>query len=164
MFWVDYLSRFVHIATAITLVGGSVFMLVALIPAANLLSSESHAQLASAVQGRWKRFVHLGILLFLLTGLYNYWRGFDLHRGDGLYHGLVGTKILLALALFAIVSVLVGRSAKFEGMRANRSKWLGVVVLLATLIVGISSFVKVRGSGLASVEASSTTEQPLGSR
>ncbi len=50
------------------------------------------------------------------------------HKGDGLYHALVGTKILLALGLFFIASALVGRSAAFESMRASRAKWLKVMV------------------------------------
>jgi hypothetical protein len=67
------------------------------------------------------------------------------HKGDGLYHALVGTKILLALGVFFIASVLVGRSAAFESWRADRAKWLKVMVLLAAIIVAMSGFVKVRG-------------------
>ena len=40
---------------------------------------------------------------------------------------------------------VVGRSATFEKMRQQRAKWMGVIVVLATVIVGISSFLKVRG-------------------
>lgn len=145
MFWIDYLSRFVHVATAITLVGGSVFTLLVLLPAAKLLSPETHSQLAQGVASRWKRIVHLGILLFLVSGFYNYYRAIDVHRGDGLYHMLVGSKMLLALGVFFIASALVGRSAGLAGIRAQRGRWLTILVALATLIVLISSYVKVRG-------------------
>ncbi len=117
-----------------------------LLPTAEQLSSEQHDKLRGLVNGRWKRFVHAGILLFLITGFYNYFQQMPKHKGDGLYHGLVGTKILLALGIFFIASALVGRSAAFESMRASRAKWLKIVVLLAAIIVGISGFVKVRGT------------------
>jgi uncharacterized membrane protein len=145
MWIIDTLSRIVHVGTAITLVGGSVFMLLVLMPAAKLLSDESHNQLAAAVSARWKRFVHIGVLLFLVSGFYNYWQAIPLHRGDGLYHALVGTKIILALGLFFLAAALVGRSEKLEPIRRNRAKWLSILVLLAATIVAISGFVKVRG-------------------
>ncbi len=145
MFWIDYLSRVTHISTAIALIGGSVFTLCVLMPAAKLISEDAHAKLSQGIGARWKRFVHTGILLVLVSGFYNYFRAMPLHKGDGLYHALVGTKMLLALGVFFIASALVGRSQAFAAMRAQRGKWLAVLVLLACAIVLISSFVKVRG-------------------
>ncbi len=141
----EVVSRFIHVATAIVLVGGTVFMRFVLMPAAAPLPEAEHDQLRQRLLARWKRFVHGGILLFLLTGFYNFIQALPKHRGDGFYHGLVGTKILLALGMFFIASALVGRSATFEKMRQQRAKWLGVIVVLAIAIVGISSFLKVRG-------------------
>ncbi len=146
MFWIDYLSRVTHISTAIALIGGSVFILCVLLPAAKLISEDAHATLSQGIAARWKRFVHIGILLFLVSGFYNYFRAMPLHKGDGLYHALIGTKMLLALGIFFIASALVGRSQAFAAMRTQRGKWLGILVLLACVIVLISSFVKVRGS------------------
>ncbi|TWT67306.1 hypothetical protein [Allorhodopirellula solitaria] len=141
----DTISRIVHIATAITLVGGSVFTLCVLLPSLKTLSDDARTQFAAAINGRWKRFIHGGILLFLVSGFYNYFRAMPDHKGDGLYHGLLGTKMLIAFAIFFFASVLVGRSAATEGMRANRKKWLSVIVILAAIIVAISGFLKVRG-------------------
>lgn len=148
----DVVSRILHVATAIALIGGTVFMLFVLLPAAKELSSAEHDKLRVSINRIWKRFVHIGILLFLLTGFYNYFRAMPLHKGDGLYHGLVGTKIILAFVIFFIASILVGRSDRFEGMRKGREKWLKIVVLLAAIIVAVSGFVKVRGGNLPSVD------------
>lgn len=157
MLIVDVVSRIVHIATAITLVGGSVFTLFVLLPSAKLLDQESHDELAAAVSGRWKRFVHLGIALFLISGFYNYFRAIPLHQGDGLYHALVGTKMLLALGVFFIASALVGRSDKLQAVRGNKATWLKMLVLLAAIIVGISGFVKVRGTSQPPASSSQST-------
>lgn len=142
---IDVVSRIVHIATAIVLVGGSTFMAFVLLPTAEQLDVAQHEKLRQLVTGRWKRFVYLGILLFLVTGFYNFYRQLPNHKGDGLYHALIGIKILLALGLFFIASALVGRSRALEGLRAERARWLKIVVLLAAIIVALSSFVKVRG-------------------
>jgi hypothetical protein len=121
-------------------------------PSAKELPNEAHKQLASAINGRWKRFVHLGVLLFVVSGLYNYVRAIPLHKGDGLYHALLGTKMLLALGVFFLASALVGRSEKLVGIRDNRAKWVRVLVLLAVIIVSISGFVKVRGPSITVIE------------
>ncbi|WP_404307692.1 hypothetical protein [Neorhodopirellula lusitana] len=145
MLILDTVSRIVHVATAIILVGGSTFILCVLLPSAKQLSDDAHQQLATAINGRWKKFVHGGIALFLISGFYNYFRAIPNHKGDGLYHGLLGAKMLVAFVVFFLAAALVGRSEKLAGIRANKAKWLKVVVLLAAIIVSVSGFLKIRG-------------------
>lgn len=145
MFAIDVLSRLVHVFTAVTLVGGSVFTLWVLFPSAAKLDDASRAGLLEGISTRWRRFVHGGVALFLISGFYNYFKAMPMHRGDGLYHMLVGTKMLLALGVFFIAAALVGRSPGLAGMRNKRHWWLTILVSLAVLIVAISSFLKVRG-------------------
>jgi len=154
----DIVSRVVHVATAITLVGGSVFTLFVLLPSAKTLSEDVRRDFALAINGRWKRFVHAGIALFLITGFYNYFRAMPDHRGDGLYHGLLGAKMLMAFVVFFFASVLVGRSAKTEGMRVSKAKWLKVIVLLAAIIVSISGYLKIRGIAATAASVSMEVE------
>ncbi len=146
LFPVDVLSRWVHVGTAITLVGGSAFVRFVLMPAAAELPDEQHAALRERLQARWRRFVHAGIVLFLLSGFYNYVRAIPKHQGDALYHALIGTKILLALGVFFLASVLVGRSQRFAPLRDAAARWMMLLILLAAVIVAISGFVKVRGT------------------
>lgn len=150
MLWIALVSRWAHIITAIVLVGGTVFLRFVLGPAAAQLPDDSHAKLKELVMGTWKKFVHGGIALFLISGFYNYLVvQAPLHKGDKLYHALMGIKILLALAVFLIASGLVGRSKAFAGMRAQAKLWQGILVTLAVLIIGISGFVKVRPNPVA---------------
>lgn len=146
MEWLDILSRWVHVGTTIVLVGGSVFMRFVLGPAAASLPDAEHDSLRERVVGIWKRFVHGGILLFLLSGFYNYLAVTrPQHEGDKLYHILMGNKILLAFVVFFIGSALVGKSSAFQKMRDNRKTWLTILVLLSAVIVGIAGFLKIRG-------------------
>lgn len=145
--WLSVLSRWTHVGTAIVILGGSVFLRFVLSPAASQLPEAEHQALRQNVMARWKRFVHAGIALFLLSGFYNYIQAMPNHKGDGLYHALIGTKILLALVVFTLASGLVGRSALFASLRKNPARWLGVIILLASIIVGISGYAKVALGG-----------------
>ena len=157
LFFVDVLSRFLHVATAITVLGGSIFMRFALQPAALGLPEAEHAALRERIMARWRKIVGIGIGVFLLTGFYNYIRAMPVHKGDGLYHALMGTKILLSFAVFFLASALVGRSRTFDRLRANSRTWLAVTILLAAIVVAIAGFLKVRGG--SPPPASSTVAQ-----
>jgi uncharacterized membrane protein len=149
----DVLSRWVHVGTAVVLVGGSVFMRYVLMPSANATLGEAeHDALRSQLIRRWKRYVMIGLVLLLASGFYNYIKiAIPQHKGDGLYHGLMGTKILLGFAVFFLGSVLVGRSPRFEGIRQNRAKWLSVLILLSAIVIAIGGLLKVAVTGPRSV-------------
>ena len=143
---VPLISRWVHIYTSIVIVGGTVFLRFVLAPAAaSALPDAEHSALRERVVGIWKRFVHAGILLFLLSGFYNYLAVTrPNHKGDALYHALMGGKILLAFVVFFLGSALVGKSSAFQKIRDKRNAWLSVVIILAAIIVGIAGFLKIR--------------------
>lgn len=146
----NVLFRWLHVGTAIVVLGGSVFMRFVLMPAAAELPDDQHDALRGRVMGRWKKFVMIGIALFLISGFYNYFVvSIPKHKGDAgkLYHPLIGTKILLAFVVFFLGSALTGRSAAFEGIRKNSKKWLLILILLAFIIVGISGVLKVAVPG-----------------
>jgi uncharacterized membrane protein len=139
----DLLFRWIHVGTAIVVVGGTVFLRFVLMPAAEKIPNEAHEALRTHLLKTWKFFVHIGVLLFLISGFYNYLvvTRFK-HEGQGLYHALMGVKIVLALVVIFLASVLVGRSAHFEKLRQQRKMWLTLVLLLATLIVCISGYLR----------------------
>ncbi len=151
---IDFLSRYLHILTAITLVGGTIYTAFVLLPSLGQLSEGEKGKIGGLLEQRWKRFVHLGILLFLVTGFYNYFRAMPNHKGDGLYHALIGTKIILAFGVFFIASALTGRSAALAFIRNSRPLWIKIYLILALVIIGFSSFVKVRGNPNLPTQAS----------
>ncbi len=153
MFPLDVISRVVHVGMVIILAGGSFFMWRVLLPSASELPDDQHDKLREAVIGRWKKFVHMGIGLILISGFYNFARLAPGHKGDSLYHALVGTKILLAFGAFFLGSALVGKSKAFEGLRQNRARSLALLIALLAAIVAISGFVKVRGKPAQTAEA-----------
>lgn len=144
---VDVVSRVVHVLTAISLVGGSLFAAFVVGPALRSLSEEAASVFRTALTSRWKMWVHAGIALFLVTGFYNYIRAMPAHNevGDKIYHALLGTKMLLAFGVMIIASGLVGRSRAFQFMRDSNGLWQMILIFLAVVIVGLSGFIKTRG-------------------
>lgn len=143
---VNVVSRWLHVSTAIVLVGGTVFIRFVLTPNAEQLPLAEHDRLRELVTANWRKFIRGGILLFLLTGFYNYLVvAVPQHHGDKTYHMLMGVKILAAFGVFFLAEALVGRAAVFAGLRQNRKVWLGVLIVMAFAIVAISSLLRVRG-------------------
>jgi uncharacterized membrane protein len=143
----DVISRWVHVMTAVLLLGGALFQWIVLRPAAVHLPDAEHDRLRELVLGRWRRIVRLGMVLLLLTGFYNYLVvAKPLSSVWKLYHPLMGTKILLAFGVFFLAEALAGKSRAFAGLRRQTATWLPVLILLGVLIVAISGFLKVAGT------------------
>ncbi len=141
MEFIELVSRWVHVGAAIVLLGGSAFTRFVLMPAAaESLSETEHENLRQRVMGRWKRIVMIGIGLLLASGLYNY---LNSGKSGGLYHGLMGVKMLLAFGVFFFASALTGRSAGLAAIRNDARKWLTVLILMATIVVAIAGFLNV---------------------
>ena len=140
------LLRWGHVGAAIVVIGGAVFMRFALLPAAKQLPEDVHNDLRERVMENWRKIVGISILLLLLTGIGNYYLAMQTDRvsGNKLYHPLMGTKILLAMAVFFLASALSGRAKAMEGIRQKAGLWLVINILLAAIIVAIAGYLKVK--------------------
>lgn len=138
------LMRWAHILSAIVAVGGSFFMRMVLMPAANAaLSDDEHAKLRPVLVKRWQKVIHVCILLFLISGFYNYLVVTSpMHQGQPLYHMLFGIKFLLAMLVFFLAIVLTSLKPWAARVRANAKLWLGLLVALAITVVLISGFLR----------------------
>lgn len=150
------ISRWAHVGSAIVLVGGTAFFRLAVIPS---LEGDT-TDLMARIRNRWKKIVHSGILIFIVSGFYNYMAvTMPQHKGDKLYHPLIGVKILLAFFVFFLASVLVGNRPSSQKYRNDAKKWTGIMLATAAVIVGISGFLKTRG--IPEPPAAETTVEPV---
>jgi uncharacterized membrane protein len=141
--YVQFLSRWLHITAAVAAGGGAIFMKIALHPATETLPDDARARLREAVRARWAKVVHTSILILLVTGLFNFiviTKQFDLPRPY--YHAVFGLKFLLAMGIFFLGSVLVGRGELAKKLRADAGKWLSVLVALLVVLLLASSMLK----------------------
>jgi predicted membrane channel-forming protein YqfA (hemolysin III family) len=140
---IDYVllvSRWLHLGSAIVAIGGAVFMRYALMPAASAtLDDATHERLREAVRKRWAMFVHAGITILLLTGALNFLLlALPPKIKPMPYHAIFGVKFLAAMGVFFIAGVLVSRGQGLAKMRAERAKWLTVLIALGAFIVLVS--------------------------
>lgn len=141
--FVNIVVRWLHMTAAIVAVGGAIFSLMVILPTIKTAPSETREGLIESVRRRTATLVMMSIAVLLLTGFYNYIRNeMPAHPGDGLYHGLMGGKIILAMAVFFLASALAGRSAAFEGLRKKRAYWLTINVLLGLAVVAIGAVLR----------------------
>ncbi len=152
------ISRWLHVIPAIVLVGGTLFMRLALAPVASAAADTESAELRESIRRKWAKWVMISVGLLLISGLYNVVvkaKGFHL---TPVYNGLLLLKILLALAAFYLSAVLSGRSEKAVRFRQSETKWLNILcgIMLAIVLIagymkmGSASFEKkVRGAGQA---------------
>ena len=85
----------------------------------------------------------ISIAVLLATGLYNFimiTKTYDL-KGTP-YHAIFGVKFLLALAIFFLASVLVGRSEMAQRARQNAGKWLTILTACCLILLALSSVLK----------------------
>jgi len=137
--------RWVHIFAAIAAGGGGLFMLVALHPAAIQLDEATRATFLAKVRKSFTIVVMLSILGLIASGFYNYLavtRHQHQGEGQGIYHMLMGIKIMLAFGVFFLSSALAGRSKGLQKIRAKSALWLKVNILLIGLIVLLGAILR----------------------
>ena len=124
---------------AIILVGGVIFMRFVVVPA---LGDKQQDELQDAFRRRWAKLVMLSAALLLISGLYNTAMKAMSYDLDTIYNSLLGIKILLALVILFLASVLAGRSEIAKKFREKESFWLNVNIVLAVALVCIAGFMK----------------------
>ena len=169
--YLAYILRLLHILAAITIVGGSVFLRFALLPAVSSLADEQRRSLHEAVRSRWARLVQISILFLLVTGLINFvmfvraakgWSDEWRETYNATYQMLFGIKFLLALCIFALISILTGKSAGTQKIRDNFRFWVNVNLALALAVVMISGAMRLTHVGPTDPSEPKTVEPATG--
>lgn len=145
---VNLISRWLHVIPAIIMVGGTLFLRLALLPAfANSADAEARDQVRESVRKNWAKWIGISTLLLLVTGLYNaYFKAFT-YELSPLYIGLMLAKILLAFAVFYLAARLSGRSAKAVQLREREIHWTNILCVLMLTIVLIAGAMKIESTG-----------------
>jgi uncharacterized membrane protein len=140
----DLILRWLHIFSAIVLVGGAFYMRCVLWPALTEQGAETRQRLLAAARPRWSRIVMITSALLLLSGLFNAVRIIMDYQLSGpvRYDILVALKLLLAVVAMGLAAVLSGRSALAERCRQILAFWLNLQLLLAVLLVGLAGYMK----------------------
>ena len=146
MFWLTLLFRWMHILGAIALVGSALFYWRAIWPSMSDLPENQRKERFQAIRPHWARLVMLSILLLLVSGFANIAimsKSDEFKAVTGWYHGLLGIKILLALLVFYLMSLITGRSKLAGRLRQNSPLWISLTSMLAVVVVLLAGVMKV---------------------
>lgn len=134
------ISRWIHVSAAIVAVGGAAYARFTLLPtAARVLDGDQRQRLVEAVRARWAPVTYSCVALLLLSGIFNFVTLAILPKVEPFpYHAIFGVKLIAALAVFLVSSMLIGRSPALAAVQRRKETWLSVVLILAGLIVLLS--------------------------
>ena len=131
----NIVMRVLHIVSAIALLGGAIFFLTTMLPAVRVLDEGLRGSVLQLTRKRFYRITHPALLLLLITGFYNYIRNMDIYRAaPKAVHGILGTKILLALIITVIIF-----AQSFGLLKGCPVRWTKVNVALGLVIVVLAA-------------------------
>jgi uncharacterized membrane protein len=170
---IDYIAfvlRLLHVLAVITVVGGSIFLRFALLPAEEAADGSARP-IHDELRRRWARLIYVSILFLLISGLANFvmflqaaktWPREWHDTYYSTYQMLFGIKFLLAMAIFALASILAGRSPGTQKMRDNPRKWLNVNLALALAVIMISGLLRLTHVGPTAAPEQATVKTTTG--
>ena len=139
------LFRWLHIIPMAVLVGGTIFMRLALVPASN--ENPEVAEFREAVRRRWAKWVGISVLFLLVSGLYNAVTKIMAFELPPTYHMLVMVKLVLGFVVFFIAARLSGRSEKAQKFREQEMKWLNILCAIMLVLILVAGYMKLLATG-----------------
>lgn len=126
------LARWIHISSAVTLIGGILYARLVATPAMRVLAPETSEKLGDAMAARYRPLLYAAIAGLLLSGTYNL---LNKTGATPLYHAIIGVKMLLALHVFAVgfLSVQPGNKRRVRQMTGLIVSGLTILILSAVL-------------------------------
>jgi hypothetical protein len=145
LFFVNLGLRYLHILGAIALMGGTIFMRMALWPTLRSLDGEVRTPVHDGVRTRWAMVVGIASGMLLISGIANLGLAarYDIIvQGGGSYSMLAGIKLLLAMPIFFIAALLMGKTTLAKKVQANAGLFLNINLILALILVLIGGWLR----------------------
>lgn len=143
----EYLNlalRWLHILSAMIMVGGIFYLRFAVVPTLEALPPNERETIGASLRRGWAKWVMIAIAVLLVTGIANMILipAQNSFPEDAKYGMWVGIKLMLALPIFFIVSMINGRSANAAKWREKSRLWLNIAIVLSVIIVCIAGYVR----------------------
>jgi len=139
IYWINLLSRILHILGAIILVGGLFYIRFVVSPVDVPAGTGPVDRYFGGPRAAWAKWVGIATALLLIPGLWNYIQVIKQNeRMPSPYHAIAGIKIIVGIALFALAALLAGRTAAADAIRQKWRLWLNVCLALgiSTVVLG----------------------------
>jgi uncharacterized membrane protein len=128
--------RYLHIVSAISVVGGILFVMVCLKPAMRVLDEGLRESMMGVVRGRFHKVVIAGIIGLLISGIFNWMTAVEAYsQFKPASDALIGTKVLLALIMFAVVAARMSNIIKSDKLAQMINIHLAAIVILLAVLL-----------------------------
>ncbi|MCH7870590.1 MAG: hypothetical protein IID33_02715, partial [Planctomycetes bacterium] len=119
--------------------GGALYHLFFVQPMLESLGPEHRRSVGELMAARWRPWLFTAVVVLFVSGLMNFLMfkvpHYRDHSSAGLYHGLIGAKIILALGVMHVMTMLSLPGDKFDKKYRERAGfWLSLAV---AMLVGI---------------------------
>ena len=129
------LMRYLHIVSAMIAVGGICFMAFCLSPVMRLLDDGFSESWMKMVRERFHRVMWISIGGLVISGVYNWILSAGVYKAMGAKgNALIGSKVLLALIIFAMVWVGSLGAVKPKVVHMVNIHLAAAVILLAVIL------------------------------
>jgi len=129
----DIVMRFLHILSAVTLVGGALLWRFGTIPALEPLSADVKTKVGNAVAAAWRPVILTAMVGVLLSGMYQY---MNMKNVPSAWHAVIGVKFLGVLHLFAVGFLVTGQNNE------KRSRQLTGIVISGVLVIILAAVLR----------------------
>jgi hypothetical protein len=132
------IMRWMHIGSVALVVGGLALIVLSAGPVRALMDNDEAAAVIRKIEFRYRCVLALAVLGLIISGVYQWVIFVPAYQGLGaLGQGLLGVKVLLAVALFALLWAFPVKSMVHPSARVwriiNLSLAIGVVMLAGVL-------------------------------
>jgi uncharacterized membrane protein len=126
----DILMRFLHIISAVTLIGGALAWRFGALPAIEPLAGDTKAKVGNAIAASLRPIVLTAMALLLLSGIYQYMM---VANKTPAWNAVIGVKFLGVLHIFAVGFLVTGQNNQ------KRSRQLTGVVISGVIVIGLAA-------------------------
>jgi putative copper export protein len=135
--------QWLHVGSVVTAIGGIVFILLALLPAAGALDPQNQAKLMGEVMGRFRVIVWLAILGISISGIYMAFTQTPLKAWRELWATRYGKLLLVKIVLgVTIAKVSLALTLPFHflsGIQQQTPALLQLNLMLAVIVIYIAA-------------------------
>jgi uncharacterized membrane protein len=133
---IAFLARWIHIASAVTVLGGMLSAVLAWLPGLRTAPEPDQQRWADLIAAKFRPWFAAGALGLLVSGFYNYIRHAQAKDVPSMYHMVFGMKFLLALHV-----LVVGWLALNKG-NTKRARQITGVVISGLVILALSAWMR----------------------
>ncbi len=134
-------NHWAHLMAAITLLGSTIFLRLAVHPATKNLEGEAKEGFERGLRRKAAMLIHASFMLLIITGFINFVRRFN--EGVPISYNLVfGVKFLLAMVILGIALMLTIPSEALEKVQSRRPHWLAINIVLGLIVVLLSAWLR----------------------